>query len=75
METNLILKVTRWSHSKPWIGPEMAVANYQEAEQLAEKLNDIAKARGEDTVTYYVQATKLPVDSVKDTSNDDDIPF
>jgi len=75
METNLILKVTRWSHSKPWIGTEMAVANYQEAEQLAGKLNDIAKARGEDTVTYYVQATKLPVDSVKDTSNDDDIPF
>jgi|TARA_Y100000361_G_scaffold138453_1_gene140665 hypothetical protein len=75
MQTNLILKVTRWSHSKPWIGTEMAVANYQEAEQLAEKLNDIAKARGEDTVTYYVQATKLPVDSVKDTSNDDDIPF
>ena len=75
METNLILKVTRWSHSKPWIGTEMAVANYQEAEQLAEKLNDIAKARGEDTVTYYVQATKLPTAAVKGTSNDYDITF
>ena len=75
METNLILKVTRWSHSIPWIGTEMAVANYQEAAQLAEKLKVIAKAKGEDTVTYYVQATNLPTAAVKDTSNDDDIPF
>ena len=73
MQTNLILKVTRWSHSKPWIGTEMAVANYQEAEQLAEKLNDISKAKGEKRTEYWVVSTEIP--SLIKKVDDDDIPF
>ena len=75
MQTNLIIKAKHYDHVSPLITIEMEMKDYSEAEDIASKLNDIAKARGEDTVTYYVQATKLPVDSVKDTSNDDDIPF
>ena len=43
-----------------------------DALDIADKLNDIAKARKEDTTKYIVQTITLPNDS-KDS--DDDIPF
>ena len=76
MQINLIIKAKHYNHNiSPLITIEMEMKDYSAAEDIASKLNDIAKAKGEDTVTYYVQATNLPTAAVKDTSNDDDIPF
>ena len=43
-----------------------------DALDLADKLNDIAKARKENTTNYIVQTIELPNG---DIDNEDDIPF
>ena len=46
-QTNLILKMVRFSHVKPLITIELVMDNYGDALNISEKLNDIAKAKDE----------------------------
>ena len=55
----------------PLITIEMEMKNYSEAEDIASKLNDIAKAKEETNVEYWVVSTEIP-SLVKKV--DDDIP-
>ena len=71
MQTNLIVRAKHYEHISPLITIEMDMKNYSEAEDIASKLNDIAKAKG-DTYEYWVVSTEIPSLSKKD---DDDIPF
>ena len=47
--------------------------DYNEAEDIASKLNDIAKAKEETNVEYWVVSTEIP--SLVKKVDDDDIPF
>ena len=71
MQTNLIVRAKHYEHISPLITIEMDMKNYSEAEDIASKLNDIAKAK-EETYEYWVVSTEIPSLSKKD---DDDIPF
>ena len=71
-ETNVILKVQTFSLSDPLITVELVMDKRYQAIDIADKLNDIAKAKKENTTKYIVQTIDLPNDS-KDS--DDDIPF
>ena len=72
MQTNLIIKAKHYNHVSPLITIEMEMKNYSEAEDISSKLNDIAKAKGEN-LEYWVVSTEIP--SLIKKVDDDDIPF
>ena len=47
--------------------------NYGEALDIADKLNEVAKAKRETTTSYSVQTIEIP--SLDKKVDDDDIPF
>ena len=71
-QTNLIIKAQHYKNVSPLITIEMEMKDYSEAEDIASKLNDIAKAKGEN-LEYWVVSTEIP--SLIKKVNDDDIPF
>ena len=71
-ETNVILKIVGYKYLEPSITVDLTMAKRSDALDLADKLNDIAKARKEDTTNYIVQTIELPNG---DIDNEDDIPF
>ena len=71
-QTNLILKAQHYENISPLITIEMEMKNYSEAEDISSKLNDIAKAKGEN-LEYWVVSTEIP--SLIKKVDDDDIPF
>ncbi len=73
MQINLIMKATHYDHGiEPLISKEMEMKDYSEAEDISSKLNDIAKAKGEN-LEYWVVSTEIP--SLIKKVDDDDIPF
>ena len=72
-QTNLILKITRFNNIDPLIQIELSMDSYSDARDIADKLGDIAKAKGEKTTTYSVQTIEIP--SLDKKVYDDDIPF
>ena len=76
MQTNLILEVRYWGSMAPSVRTEMVVESPVKAEEIAQKLNDISTAKGEEHSVYYVQSTQLPPVHKKEAEVDDDeIPF
>ncbi len=73
MQINLIMKATHYDTLSPSISKEMELSDYGQAEDIASKLSDIAKARGEKNVEYWVVSTEIP--SLIKKVDDDDIPF
>ena len=71
-ETNVILKIVGYKYLEPSITVDLTMPKRSDALDLADKLNDIAKARKEDTTNYIVQTIELPNG---DIDNEDDIPF
>ena len=71
-ETNVILKIVGYKYLEPSITVDLTISNRSDALDLADKLNDIAKARKENTTNYIVQTIELPNG---DIDNEDDIPF
>ena len=71
-ETNIILKVQTFTFTDPIITVELTMSKRSDALDIADKLNDIAKAKKENATMYFVQTIDLP-NSRED--NDDDIPF
>ena len=71
-QTNLIIKAQHYKNVSPLITIEMEMKNYSEAEDISSKLNDIAKAKGEN-LEYWVVSTEIP--SLIKKVDDDDIPF
>ena len=71
-ETNIILKIVGYKYLEPSITVDLIMAKRSDALDIADKLNDIAKARKEDTTNYIVQTIELPNG---DIDNEDDIPF
>ena len=54
MQINLIMKATHYDHGiEPLISKEMEMKDYSQAEDISSKLNDIAKAKGEN-LEYWV---------------------
>ena len=73
MQINLIIKAKHYNHNiSPLITIEMEMKDYSEAEDISSKLNDIAKAKGEN-LEYWVVSTEIP--SLIKKVDDDDIPF
>ena len=68
--TNVILKVQTFSLSDPLITVELVMDKRHQAIDIADKLNAIAKAKKENTTTYFVQTIELPKED-----SDDDMPF
>ena len=74
MQINLIMKARHYNHGvEPLVSKEMEMKDYGQAEDIASKLGDIAKARGEKNVEYWVVSTEIP--SLIKKVDDDDIPF
>ena len=73
MQTNLIVRAKHYENISPLITIEMEMKDYSEAEDIASKLNDIAKAKEETSVEYWVVSTEIP--SLIKKVDDDDIPF
>ena len=74
MQINLIMKATHYDYGiEPLISKEMEMKDYSEAEDIASKLNDISKAKGEKRTEYWVVSTEIP--SLIKKVDDDDIPF
>ena len=73
MQTNLIVRAKHYSNISPLITIEMEMKDYSAAEDIASKLNDIAKAKEETNVEYWVVSTEIP--SLVKKIDDDDIPF
>ena len=71
-ETNIILKIVSYEYLEPSITVDLIMSKRSDALDIAEKLNDIAKARKENTTTYIVQTIELPNG---DNDSEDDIPF
>jgi hypothetical protein len=71
-ETNIILKIVRFEYVEPSITVDLIMSKRSDALDIADKLNDIAKARKENTTTYIVQTIELPNG---DNDSEDDIPF
>jgi len=71
-ETNVILKIVGYKYLEPSITVDLTMPKRSDALDLADKLNDIAKARKENTTTYIVQSIELPNGGI---DNEDDIPF
>ena len=72
-QTNLIIKITRFNNLDPLIQIELSMDNYNEALDIADKLNAVAKAKRETTTTYSVSTIEIP--SLDKKVDDDDIPF
>ena len=72
MRNNLIVRAKHYDHISPLITVEMEMKDYSEAKDISSKLNDIAKAKGEN-LEYWVVSTEIP--SLIKKVNDDDIPF
>ena len=72
-QTNLIIKAQHYKNVSPLITIEMEMKDYSEAEDIASKLNDIAKAKEETNVEYWFVSTEIP--SLVKKVDDDDIPF
>jgi len=72
-QTNLILKIVRFNNIDPLITIELSMDSYSDARDIADKLGDIAKAKGEKTTTYSVQTIEIP--SLDKKVDDDEIPF
>ena len=74
MQINLIMKVRHYDHGvEPLVSKEMEMKDYGKAEDIASKLNDISKAKGEKRTEYWVVSTEIP--SLIKKVDDDDIPF
>mgnify|MGYP003114324725 FL=1 len=74
MQINLIMKATHYDHGiEPLVSKEMEMKDYGQAEDIASKLNDISKAKGETHTEYWVVSTEIP--SLVKKVDDDDIPF
>ena len=71
-ETNVILKIVGYKYLEPSITVDLTMPKRSDALDIADKLNDIAKARKENTTTYIVQTIELPNG---DNDSEDDIPF
>jgi len=71
-KTNIILKIVRFEYVEPSISVDLIMSKRSDALDIADKLNDIAKARKENTTTYIVQTIELPNG---DNDSEDDIPF
>ena len=71
-ETNIILKIVSYEYVEPSITVDLIMSKRSDALDIADKLNDIAKARKENTTTYIVQTIELPNG---DKDSEDDIPF
>ena len=71
-ETNVILKIVGYKYLEPSITVDLIMSKRSDALDIADKLNDIAKARKENTTTYIVQTIELPNG---DNDSEDDIPF
>ena len=71
-ETNIILKIVCFEYVEPSITVDLIMSKRSDALDIADKLNDIAKARKENTTTYIVQTIELPNG---DDDSEDDIPF
>ena len=72
LDTNIILKIVSDTYVEPSITIELTMPGRGDALDIADKLNDIAKAKKENTTTYIVQTIDLP--NGKEDS-DDDMPF
>ena len=59
-QTNLIIKAQHYKNVSPLITIEMEMKDYSEAEHIPSKLNDIAKAKEETNVEYWVVSTEIP---------------
>ena len=71
-ETNIILKIVCFEYVEPSITVDLIMSKRSDALDIADKLNDIAKARKENTTTYIVQTIELPNGNY---DSEDDIPF
>jgi hypothetical protein len=71
-ETNIILKIVCFEYVEPSITVDLIMSKRSDALDIADKLNDIAKARKENTTKYIVQTIELPNG---DNDSEDDIPF
>ena len=71
-ETNIILKIVCFKYVEPSITVDLIMSKRSDALDIADKLNDIAKAKKENTTMYFVQTIDLPNGR---EDNDDDIPF
>ena len=71
-ETNIILKIVCFKYVEPSITVDLIMSKRSDALDIADKLNDIAKARKENTTTYIVQTIELPNG---DNDSEDEIPF
>tara|TARA_A100001011_G_scaffold132266_1_gene139312 strand:- start:46 stop:270 length:225 start_codon:yes stop_codon:yes gene_type:complete len=72
-QTNIIIKIVRFHHVKPLISIELDMDTYSDALSIADKLNDVAKAKGETTTSYSVETIEIP--SLLNEADDDSIPF
>ena len=72
LDTNIILKIVSYTYVEPSITIELTMPGRGDALDIADKLNDIAKAKKENTTKYIVQTIDLP--NGKEDS-DDDMPF
>ena len=71
-ETNIILKIVCFEYVEPSITVDLIMSKRSDALDIADKLNDIHKARKEITTKYLVQTIELPNG---DNDSEDDIPF
>ena len=75
-QTNLIIKVTQWSSGdKPWYATEISVDDADKAQDIANKLNDVSEAKGEERVSYHVAPFTFTSLTDEKKVDDDDIPF
>ena len=51
LETNIILKIVSYTYIEPSITVELIIPGRHDALNIADKLNDIAKAKKENTTT------------------------
>ena len=72
-QTNLRRNIVRFNNIDPLITIELSRDSYSAARDIADKLGDIAKAKGEKTTTYSVQTIEIP--SLDKKVYDDEIPF
>ena len=70
--TNVILKIQTFAFTDPLITVELVMDKRYQSIVIADKLKDIAKAKKENTTTYFVQTINLPNG---EESSDDDMPF
>ena len=72
LDTNIILKIVSYTYVEKSITVVLTMPERGDALDIVDKLNAIAKAIKENTITYIVQTIDLP--NGKEDS-DDDMPF